>query len=300
MAVVPQVTTAQFAPSLPFNAYTSRYESFSYPTVVNPSLPNQARMSVYGGVNPFQIYSLDAAPDQGGTADLLDPRRSGRFRPYYATGRSLERYVTPAVEGDQRLQEAQAQRDEIFLALLQERDAARIAELRKQLEELNKEVRQDLGGVRRRTPGGTAGTAGSGSAVGTNPSRRTSRGTALDVPAAGRGGRSIGRPTAGEAGRDPLDPVAGEAVEEPPGPDPLGDPSNDLSRPLSDPGATPGVGGDASELRSRIRSRLQRRPGLSDRGSSPIRNELLDPLSPLGRARRSAAEKAEEAATPGR
>ena len=94
--------SAQFAISTPFSPYSSQNLSYSYPTIVNPSLPNQGRLTnranQYGGLSISGTDPLDILG--------IGPSQSGRGVPYYSTTRPAERAGTSSAfaEADERVQ----------------------------------------------------------------------------------------------------------------------------------------------------------------------------------------------------
>jgi hypothetical protein len=196
---------AQYATSIPFAPYSGPNRAFSYPTVTNPSLPNQARLQAFGpSMGGSTTLDLPAAPD----LFSVDPygtmnRPTGsRFVPYHAALRTPNRFDQRYTRQDQEFAENQARRDELYFQLRSEQDPKRRAELAEELGRVNEALRR-AGAAGRRS----AARPGAASTPGPAPSRRTSRGTPLAVPPAALG---VGGPAAGTAPSSP--PTAG-AVE---------------------------------------------------------------------------------------
>jgi hypothetical protein len=209
-------SVGQFSPTLPFNPYTSQYQAFSYPTVVNPSLPNQARMhSLYGGRNIFQQpltpqpFMSPFTPDTGAFP------RGVRGVPYHAAFRLDDRFGTTYSQADIDFANHTFLRDQLFFRLSQERDPQKRDDLLKQFAEVNKKLRAGST-TGRRTPGSAAPAD-----VLVSPevsSRRTSRGTGLVVPprrADSRPAAPTTAPTVPPAGSEAGAPGAGAEVELP-------------------------------------------------------------------------------------
>jgi hypothetical protein len=171
----------QFAPSLPFNPYTSQYQAFSFPTVVNPSLPNQARVnSVYGGRNIFQqpLVTDPFLPPLSMDTGAL-PRGVGGI-PYHAAFRLEDRFGSTYSQADIDFANNSFLRDQLFFRLNQERDPQKRDELLKQFAEVNQKLRS--AGVTGRRMAGTGRAETAVNELLGPSARRTSRGTAIAAP----------------------------------------------------------------------------------------------------------------------
>jgi hypothetical protein len=206
----PVVARAQFAPSLPYNPYNSQNLTFSYPTVVNPSLPNQSRL-MFGSPNQFAPYSLDAAllgVDGLGTGSFP---RGGRGVPYFSSSRPTDRSSSAAQDADSEFATNQARRDSLYVQIAQERDLKKREALQKELAEVNEALDKDLGKPVRRTGAARSGVSGSGTATAAATARRGSRGLPLDPPR--RTGVPLRPKPANRAATPPADePAAGSGA----------------------------------------------------------------------------------------
>ncbi len=194
---------AQYATSIPFNPWTAQYEAFVYPVVSsNLALPNQARMYYGFGSNSYNTYSrLDSFGDLSGGLNSLDldfananpelrnrvgATNGGRYVPYYSFYRLYDsdynrRYV-PNASVDKRDYEDRARREDLYLKVLSERDPQKRSELLRELDQVNRATRKELGYSRRRdlVPPTTSlapvppATAPSGAASRTAPAARPS------------------------------------------------------------------------------------------------------------------------------
>ncbi|GIW88157.1 MAG: hypothetical protein KatS3mg108_2481 [Isosphaeraceae bacterium] len=176
-------TPAQYATSIPFSPYSRPYQSFSYPTIRNPSLPNQARLEAFGpALGGATTLDLPAAPD----LFSIDPygtlsRPTGsRFIPYHAAVRTPNRFDSPYLLRDQQFAENQARRDELYFQLRNERDPKRRTQLAEELARINQALQQAASTTRRNSPPQT--TPATNNTPSTPSSRRTSRGTSLALP----------------------------------------------------------------------------------------------------------------------
>lgn len=171
---------AQFATSLPYSPYSSQNLAFSYPTVVNPSLPNQTRL-LYGAPNQFPAYSLDlGAQDSTSGLDILGSGRAARGTPYYNTAR-IGSSTSKFKEIEGQIAEYQGRRDTLYLQLAQEQDPEKRDAIKKELKDVNAALDKELGRTKRRT--GDIRTSGAGNSGGRSGSTQgTSRGSSLGLP----------------------------------------------------------------------------------------------------------------------
>ena len=187
---------AQFAISTPFNPYSSQNLSYSYPTVVNPSLPNQSR--IMNRANQFSGLSITDGQEP---YDLTGPSQSGRGVPYYNSFRPIDGTSSSFAQSDERVAESQSKRDSLYLKLSQERDPAKREKIKKELKEVNATLDKELGRARRRTgqvkPGTTPRTTGAGTRAQTETALATAPAPTTGSPASGgppSRGTSLGLP----------------------------------------------------------------------------------------------------------
>lgn len=188
----PRGAEAQFSPSLPFNPYNVGYQSFSYPTIVNPALPNQARLNLY------------APPDQGMVSLDMPGSANGRQSTALA-----DRLNTRYGAADLEYQDNLAARQDLYQQWMEETDPTKRAELAKRLAEVNESLRTASTSRRRSmdSPPGEA-TARSGArptSTRRDAGRASNGATRSNASGAGSGARApaTGRPAASAGNRAP-------------------------------------------------------------------------------------------------
>jgi hypothetical protein len=222
------VSWAQFAPSLPYSPFNSQNLTFSYPTLINPSLPNQSRL-MYGPPSQFPGNSLDTGlPLLPGTEGLGTGSfpRGGRGVPYYQSSRAPERFSSSYADADAEFAANQSRRDALYVQIAQERDPKKQSALQKELAEVNAALEKGMGKTQRRT-----GTARSGKVA-----------SALDAGEAG----------AGKPRRTPLDPPrrTGAAKRASSSSRRLALPPDELDKPADSAAAEPAASAGESAERS--------------------------------------------------
>jgi hypothetical protein len=160
-AVGTEQAAAQFAPSIPYVPYQRQYMSFSYPTVVNPGMPNQARFNMYGNLAPNPNAFFMPGGDLRAFAPV-DPWASGGSTGITSPAGSLALHD----EGDTEYRETRELRQQLYEEWQRERDPQRRLELRRQIEEADATLRTLLAAPRRRTGAATPAESGGGTAAG--------------------------------------------------------------------------------------------------------------------------------------
>ena len=284
---------AQFAPTLPFNAYSQPYLPFSYPNAVNISLPNQARQN------------LLALPYQGPVSlDLPNGPHQGRA---LGATRGASRYG----EADQQFNEDLENREALHTQWLYETDPEKRAEIAKRLQAVNDSLkssavsRRRSNEPRRAADPSAAATDDDGTSSRSQPAstRRTAGGQARRARTPAAGPLSTNHPIGALPNNGPSNAARPDAPSNRVAPGARTLPAHPTGRPATTPPAsrtpTPRRENDLltpDEIMERSRN-LDRKPatsGTSDpgisefgprgtRGGSSVERSRFETGRPLGR-----------------
>jgi hypothetical protein len=153
-----RVADAQYATSIPFNAWTGAYESYSYPIVPNnPAIPNAARyMDTAGGPNQLNNYygQMSTGFEEAmGTLPADAPDVRGRMVPYTSGyrrfDREFNRVYQPNQAVDAQYYQNRSRRDDLYIRAMTASDPQKRSEALRELREFDQKQRSQVGSARR-------------------------------------------------------------------------------------------------------------------------------------------------------